>query len=70
MRNLEPHITVRAVQPVIAALETLGHQVDSLLAEAKISRATLQNADGQRHHVVLGTRPNGHARRPSWHSPR
>jgi lambda repressor-like predicted transcriptional regulator len=53
MRNLEPHITVRAVQPIIAALEALGHQVDGILAEAKISRATLQNADGRVPHSAM-----------------
>src|SRR5574341_441762 len=53
MRNLEPYITVRAIQPVIAALEALGHQVNSFLAEAKISRATLQNADGRVPHSAM-----------------
>ncbi len=53
MRSFEPHITARAVQPVIAALEALGHQVDSILAEAKISRATLQKADGRVPHSAM-----------------
>jgi len=33
-----PGLTVRAVQPVIAGLEALGHPVDALLTEAGISR--------------------------------
>lgn len=53
MKKLEPNIAVRAVQPVIAALEALGHQVDDILAEAKISRATLQNADGRVPHSAM-----------------
>ena len=27
MKPLEPHITVRAVEPVVAGLEALGHDV-------------------------------------------
>jgi hypothetical protein len=53
MKKLEPYITVRAVQPVIAALEALDYHVDSILAEAKISRATLQNADGRVPHSTM-----------------
>ncbi len=53
MKKLEPHLTVRAVQPVIAALEALGHQIDGILAEARISRATLQDADGRVPHSAM-----------------
>ncbi|MFQ5638359.1 MAG: AraC family transcriptional regulator [bacterium] len=53
MKNWEPYITVRAVQPVIAALETLGHKVDAFLAEAGISRAVLQDADGRVPHRAM-----------------
>ncbi len=34
MKNWEPHIAVRAVQPVVAALETLGYPSDEILKEA------------------------------------
>lgn len=41
MKTLEPCLTVRAVQPVVDALEALGHPVDAILNEARISRARL-----------------------------
>jgi hypothetical protein len=44
---LEPYITARAVQPVVAALEALGHTVEALLAEAGIRRAILDDPDGR-----------------------
>jgi len=36
----KPGLTVRAIRPVIAGLEALGHSVDSLLAEAGIPAST------------------------------
>ena len=53
MRNWEPYITVRAVQPVVAALEALGQEVDDLLKESRISRAILQDADGRVPHSAM-----------------
>ncbi|MCG3156389.1 MAG: putative HTH-type transcriptional regulator [bacterium] len=53
MKNWEPFITVRAVQPVIAALETLGYKVDDLLKETRVSRSVLQDADGQVPHSAM-----------------
>ena len=46
MKTLEPFLSVRAVQPVVAALEALGHPVDGMLDEAGIPRSVLQDADG------------------------
>lgn len=40
-----PALTVRAVQPVIAGLEALGHPVDRLLAQAGISPGMLADPD-------------------------
>ncbi|MFQ5650877.1 MAG: AraC family transcriptional regulator [bacterium] len=53
MKNWEPYITVRAVQPVIAALETLGHKVEAFLAEAGVARAVLHDADGRVPHRAM-----------------
>ncbi len=50
----EPNLTIRAVQPVIAGLEVLGHRnVDGLLAVAGISRAVLQDPDGRIPHRAM-----------------
>ena len=53
MKTLEPHITVRAVQPVVAGLEALGHDVDEILARAPIRRKDLENADGRIPHRTM-----------------
>jgi AraC-like DNA-binding protein len=53
MRGLEPHITVRAVQPVVAGLEELGHDADSFLDRAPIRRDELTNADGRVPHRAM-----------------
>jgi len=42
----KPGLTVRAIRPVIASLEALGHSVDSLLAEAGIPASILADLDG------------------------
>lgn len=42
----KPGLTVRAIRPVIAGLEALGHSVDSLLAEAGIPASILADLDG------------------------
>ena len=41
----KPGLTVRAIRPVIAGLEALGHPVDSLLAEAGIPASILADLD-------------------------
>jgi len=53
MKPLEPRITVRAVQPVVAGLEALGQDVDAILARAPIRRDELQNADGRIPHGTM-----------------
>jgi Arabinose-binding domain of AraC transcription regulator, N-term len=41
----KPGLTVRAIRPVIAGLEALGHPVDLLLAEAGIPASILADLD-------------------------
>ena len=53
MRIQEPHLTVRYLQPLVAALQALGHPVDDILTAAKISHALLQNADGRVPHSSM-----------------
>ena len=53
MKSWEPRITVRALQPVIAALETLGCKVDKILKEASIPRSVLRDADGHVPHSAM-----------------
>ncbi len=53
MSQLEPHITVRAVQPMVAGLEALGHPADAILAEAGIDRARLKDVDGRIPHRAM-----------------
>jgi len=53
MKPLEPHIAVRAVEPVVAGLEELGHDVDRILAAAPISREQLADADGRVPHRTM-----------------
>ena len=53
MKPLEPHITVRAIEPVVAGLETLGHEVDAILARAPIAREQLADADGRVPHRTM-----------------
>lgn len=48
-----PSITVRAIQPVIAALETLGYPVDDILAAADVTRTVLADADGRIPHPAM-----------------
>lgn len=43
----KPGLTVRAVQPVIAGLEALGHPVDALLAEVGITPPILADPEGR-----------------------
>lgn len=52
-RAADANLTVRAVQPVIAGLEALGHGVDTLLAEASISRGVLADPDGRVPHRAM-----------------
>ncbi len=53
MKTWDPYITVRAVQPVVAALEALGHEVHVLLAESAIHRTVLDDADGRVPHSAM-----------------
>ncbi len=53
MKTWEPYITVRAVQPVVAALEALDYAADALLAESGISRTILANAEGRVPHRAM-----------------
>lgn len=53
MTPLEPYLTVRAVQPLVAALEVLGHPAQALLREVAISPAALENPDGQVPHRAV-----------------
>jgi len=48
-----PLITIRAVQPVVAGLEALGHDTDKILANADISRGVLDNADAGIPHTAM-----------------
>ena len=45
--NWEPHITIRALQPVVAALQALGYDADSLLSTVQISPDILSNPEGR-----------------------
>jgi hypothetical protein len=53
MKSLEPQITVRAVQPVIAGLEVLAYDVDAVLAAAPISYEQLEDTDGRIPHRTM-----------------
>ena len=53
MKIHAPHISVRAVQPVVAALEALGYKLGALLDKAKIPREVLRNADEQVPHSAM-----------------
>ncbi len=48
-----PFVTVRAVQPVVAGLESLGYETDRIFAKVNISRAVLDNADGGIPHTAM-----------------
>jgi len=52
-KNWEPFITVRAVQPVVAALESLGYSPSESLAKCGISRTDLENSDGKIPHRAM-----------------
>jgi AraC-like DNA-binding protein len=49
----EPFITVRAVQPVVAAIESLGYDADKMLAICGIARPILDDADGRIPHRAM-----------------
>lgn len=55
MKTWEPYLTVRAVQPVVVALEVLGHDVTTLLAASGIRRTILNDADGRVPHNAMMT---------------
>ncbi len=50
MKSWEPTIAVRAVQPVVAALEALGHSSEEVLKAAGISPSALQDSEGRLPH--------------------
>ncbi len=52
-KQWEPFITVRAVQPVVAALQALGYDVDALLEKCQIARTIREDADGQIPHRAM-----------------
>lgn len=47
MTTFEPFLTVRALQPVVSALEALGHPAESILRAARIDRRVLDDAEGR-----------------------
>lgn len=47
------HLTVRAAQPLVAALEALGHPVPEILARAGIARSTLADSEGRVPHTAM-----------------
>ena len=49
----EPHLTVRAVKPVVDALGILGHPVETILADASIARSVLADPDGEVSHRAM-----------------
>ncbi len=53
MRTLEPNVTVRALQPVCAGLTALGHDVESMLALARIQPSVLEDSDGRIPHSSM-----------------
>lgn len=52
-RKWEPFITVRAVQPVVAALSSLGYDVDEILKRCNFNRSILQDADARIPHRAV-----------------
>ena len=53
VKPLEPQITIRAVAPVVAGLEVLGHDVDAILSAALIRRSLLVEVDGRIPHSAM-----------------
>ena len=53
MKTLEPALAVRALQPVVEALEALGHPAALILEQAGVSRSLLQDADGRVPHSAM-----------------
>lgn len=50
----EPHITIRALQPVVAALQALDYDADSLLHQVQISPEVLTHPEGRiPHHQMM-----------------
>ena len=52
-KRWEPFITIRAVQPVVAAVEALGYDADKMLSTCGIERAILTDADGGIPHQAM-----------------
>lgn len=48
-----PFVTVRAVQPVVAGLDALGYETDTIFANVTIPRDVLDNADGGIPHTAM-----------------
>jgi len=53
MKTWDPYITVRAVRPVVAALEALGHDVQAILAENPIFRSVIKDPEGRIPHGAM-----------------
>lgn len=53
MTTWEPNITVRALQPVVAALQKLGYDCNPLLKASKISPSILDNPEGRIPHKAM-----------------
>jgi AraC-like DNA-binding protein len=47
MATFEPYLTVRAVQPLVSGLDSLGHPVDTILNAAGIPRRILEDPDAR-----------------------
>lgn len=53
MSQPEPYITVRAVQPVVAALDVLGHDTEKLLDSANLDAHILNDPEGRVPHSTM-----------------
>jgi len=53
VRNQDPFITVRALQPVVAALDTSGYEVSELLALSNFPPSILEDSDGRIPHRTM-----------------
>jgi hypothetical protein len=48
-----PLVSIRAVQPVVAALEALGYRTEQIFARAGLSKGVLDDADGGIPHTAM-----------------
>ena len=54
-KNWTPFITIRAVQPMVAAYQALGYDAEQMLKKCKISPDVLVDADGRLPHTAMAT---------------